>query len=462
MKKSKTPAEPSPKPEDFPDPGNSNQLASNPVTEEALDALFQEQTTSTQEAAAVDDKAPAPVTETTDAEVKPEEAVKEPVKTEEKTQEPEKEATKAEEKVTEDKKVEPTAEDSSKKKPDTSFVDDLLKKDAVKTENKPADPFDNVKLRSDASQKTKDTFEELKKLSREAVEAERKRVAEYELKLKEAEERAQKANELPEDVKKELEELRGFRATFDIERDPQFQQKFDARKQANYDSVYQTLTRYGLPEAELAKLKDLPELERVEAVSDLISKLPAYDKVRIEAKLVENASIDDERAKELEVARSKADQILRERASEAPRKQEEFYQQVSQHAKQLAEQVDIFSRVDIPSDAPPAEKARLEASNKSAEGLQGLYVKLLADETPAGKAQAALGTVLAHAYAAEVKTLREQNEKLANELAAIKKASGVGSKGVPSSAPRASRPTPLSSLDAGQSLDRLYAETMGS
>ena len=153
---------------------------------------------------------------------------------------------------------------------------------------------------------------------------------------------------------------------------------------------------------------------------------------------------------------------LRRRPCRAPRKQEEFIGQVTEHAKQLAGQVDVFNRVEIPADTPPAERARLEATNKNAEALQGLFVKLLADETPAGKAQAALGTVLAHAYAAQVKALREENQKLAAEIADIKKASGVGGKGIPSSAPRQTRPAPIQTFDTGQSLDRLYAETMGS
>lgn len=441
----------SPKPEDFPDPGSSNQLNSNPETEQALDALFQQESATPPAAPEAEktategkeEAAPAPAPEKKAAEGKEEAAP----------------APEGEKKAAEEPAA-PAADD--KKAADTSFVDVLLKKDDAAAETKPADPFDAVKLRSDASPKTTQSFEEVKRISRELVEKERKAREELETKYREAEERLKKSSELPEDVKKELEELRGFRATFDIERDPQFQQKFDARKSANYESVYSTLTKYGLPDTELAKLKGMGEQERVEAVAGLVAKLPAYEKVRIEAKLVENASIDDERSKELAAARQKADQILKEKASEAPRKQEEFIGQVTEHAKQLAGQVDVFNRVEIPADTPPAERARLEATNKNAEALQGLFVKLLADETPAGKAQAALGTVLAHAYAAQVKALREENQKLAAEIADIKKASGVGGKGIPSSAPRRTRPAPIQTFDTGQSLDRLYAETMGS
>ncbi len=452
----KKPDQTAPKPEDFPDPGSTNQLVTNPDTEQALDALFKE--TSATPPAAVEPAAPAPDAPKSD-EPAPDAGKTAPdaPKPDAKPDEPAPDAGK----TAPDAKKEPVpAPDAGKKAVDTSFVDQLLSPDAAKTPEAPADPFDSVKLRSDASPKTKETFEELKRVSREQLAAEKKAREELEAKYKGLEESAKKASELPEDVKKELEELRGFRATFDIERDPQFQQKFDARKAANYDTVYQTLTKYGLPETELAKLKGMSEADRVEAVTGLISKISAHDRLRVEAKLVENAGIDDERAKELAAARSKADQILKDRAAEAPRKQEEFYQQVSTHAKELAGQVDVFSRVDVPADAPPAEKARLEATNKNAEALQGLYVKLLADETPAGKAQAALGTVLAHAYAAQVKSLRSEVEKLTGELTAIKKASGVGGKGVPTSAPRATRPAPVSTLDTSASLDRLYAETM--
>lgn len=440
-----------PKPEDFPDPGSSNQLKSSPETEQALDALFQQESATPPPASETEKVVPA-------AEDKPA-APPEGEKPAPEGKEAVAPAPDGEKKAAEAPAAVPA---DDKKAADTSFVDVLLKKDDAAPAPAPADPFDSVKLRSDASPKTTQSFEEVKRISRELVEKERKAREELEAKYREAEERIKKSSELPEDVKKELEELRGFRATFDIERDPQFQQKFDARKSANYESVYSTLSKYGLPDTELAKLKGMGEQERVEAVAGLVAKLPAYEKVRIEAKLVENASIDDERSKELAAARQKADQILKEKASEAPRKQEEFIGQVTEHAKQLAGQVDVFNRVEIPADTPPAERARLEATNKNAEALQGLFVKLLADDTPAGKAQSALGTVLAHAYAAQVKALREENQKLAAEIADIKKASGVGGKGVPSSAPRQSRPAAISTFDTSQSLDRLYAETMGS
>lgn len=424
----------------------SNQLNQNPETDSALDALLSQETAAVQPA-----ETPA-ATETPGEEA--------PKAAESPAEEP-----KTTEKPAEEPKSTEKPADAQKKPGDASFVDNLLKKDdAQKPADTPKaeeDPFDKVKLRSDASQKTKDTFEQLKKEARErlaAEKAERERIArEYE----EFKAKAPVENKLPEDVEKELKELREFRATFDIERDPEFQKKFDTRKSENYESIYSVLKGHQLPDSEIEVLRKMSEDERMEAISDLLEKLPQTSRLKIQAKFVENVSVDDERNRALSEARSRADTILKERAAEPAKKQESFYNEVATHAKNLASSVEFFNKVEIAPDTPPAEKARLEKQNKVAAQLQDLYVRVLADESPKAKAESALGLVYAHQLRSQLDDAQARVQQLEKEIADIKKASSVGNKGLitkPTTNSQKSRP--VSSLSAGENLDRLYQEAM--
>lgn len=182
-----------------------------------------------------------------------------------------------------------------------------------------ADPalkaFDEVKLRPDASQKTKDSFAKLKEISTAALRAanaEKLRLRqEYEAKMTELQKNTAPKSVVDDpEIKKELEELRGFKATFDIENDPEFKKKIEAQmevpKAANYEAIYGILKSYSLPDSELKALKEMSESERVANIAELVEKLPRVSKMQVEAKLLANLNLDDARAKAIAEARAEA------------------------------------------------------------------------------------------------------------------------------------------------------------
>lgn len=416
-----------------PDSSQTNQLLSSPETDSALDSLLKSELAPAPETAAS-----APAIETPAA-VEPAPAAETP---------PAKQTT-------------PPTPEGSATDQNKSLVDDLFKKDASAPapEAKP-DPFEDVKLRSDASPKTRETFDVLKKKARDEIAAAQARADQLAKDLEEAKKNSVPPDKLPDQIESELKELREFRATFDIERDPSFKQKYDSRTQANNEAVYGTLKAHGLRDDQIELLKKMGDSERVDAIGDLLEKIPHTSRLKVQAKLAENISIEDERARELSEARSKADQILKDK-KEAPSKQvESFYKEVESHAKALIANVDFLAVAEVPASTPAAERQRLEAQNKEAAKLQGLFIKVLADESPKGKAEAALGLVYAHRLKAENGSLSAKVSELQKEIDDIKKASSVGKIGRAPAAP-GSKPRPIETLDAGSNLDRLFKEAMG-
>lgn len=429
------------------DPTLSNQVSEDSEAGAALDAAFAQSGGEPAAEPAVGTPQPEPEADGLPAE-QPEAAASDADETEPAAEEP---------------AAEPSAEEPAKATAPQSRVPVPDETPAADEDPELKEAFDKIKLRPDASQKTKDTFANLKEVSKARVQAARAEVAKLRAEQQKAVEAARQAarqaaleeakklTAVPEDVQKELEELRTLRARTDVESDPAFKQRFDARQESNFETVYGLLKAHALPDSELKALKAMSFAERVEAITDLAGKLPASSKLKIEAKLFENLNLDDEKAKALEEARSKATQIYAER-EKLTKEQTEAAKQAKEQAVSQFKSHEVFKKIDVPVTTPPEEKKRLEAANAQAEKLQKLYDEVVNDETPLAKAEAAFGLVLAHKYKADLDTTKAQLQAAKKELDAIKKRAGVTDKGRVVNVPTTTKPA-VTDFDAGSALD---------
>ena len=329
--------------------------------------------------------------------------------------------------------------------------------------------LNEVKLRADASQKTKDTFANLKEISAARIKEKNDEIARLRLEQQKAIEEARKAAleeakkqaNLPEDVQKELEELRQLRARVDVESDPAFKQQFDTKRDANYEDIFKELAQYGLKESELKVLRKIGESEKIENITEMAAKLPPASRLKIEAKLFENLNLSDAREKALADARGKAQQIWQEREGQTKAQQEQAKAERERAIASFREN-EVFKKLEVPANTPPEQRKRIEATNQQREKLRALYEEVVNDETPLAKAEAAFGLVLAHQFKAELDTTKAELAAAKKELEGIKKRSGIADKGrlvnVPSDS--ASRKVNPFEVDAGESLDAM-AKSLG-
>lgn len=323
-----------------------------------------------------------------------------------------------------------------------------------------------LNIRSDASQKTKDTFANLKQISSEGLKAARAEVARLKAEQQKVVEEARKAAleeaaktaAVPEDVQKELEDLRRLRARVDVESDPKFKEQFDSKKEANYEEIYGVLAQFGLKPSELKVLRGLSEEHRLENITEMAAKLPPGSRLKIEAKLFDNLNISDSRDKALKDAREAAQKLHAEKETLTKSELEAQTREREQAVAQFKAN-ELFKKIEIPANTPGEERKRLEASNQFVDKLQKLFDETVADERPFAKVEAAYGLVLAHKFKADADAANAKATALQKELDGIKKRSGVSDKGrlvnVPSD--KSSRPA-STDFDAGASLDSLAKE----
>jgi hypothetical protein len=327
--------------------------------------------------------------------------------------------------VEETAKPEPTVEPAEKAK--KSLLDSLSEEKIEKTEavKKEEDPYEKIKLRADASPKTRETFDSLKatakereKTANDRATALEKQVEELSVKVK-----ASEGKTMDPAVESELKELRAHRAQFDTENDPDFKTKFDKKIESNYETIYAKLKDHSLPEETVAALKALPAAERDAHIEEFLSKIPNASKRLIEAKLIDNTSVQEQRRQELSEVRSKADTILADRAKAPAETAQKLEAEVAGYLRPVVEKLQWLQLKEVPATATANEKTSLEKYNKDTEFLRESLKTAILDHSPRSRAEAALAVPLAHYYKAQYTAANSQLEKVTKELEGIRRAS---------------------------------------
>jgi hypothetical protein len=315
----------------------------------------------------------------------------------------------------------PTAE----AKDATDSLEDLLL--GRKSESpKPADddPYKDIKLRSDASEKTRTTFEDLKRTAREREQKAREQAEQV---RQEAEELRKKLKELEgkpasEEAERELKELREFRAVFETEKDPEFNKRFQSRRESNESVIFETLKKNGLKEDVIDKVRKLPYEQQVEQIARWADKLTAREKLTINSRLADNEAVDMERQQALAEARSKANEILAKGRTTGSPSDETFVAEVVSTLKPILPQVAFLHPKEIPASASPKERAEIEKSNSEAAAAQQRLLDLVQDTRPRTKALLSLSGILAPHYRAQALQAEARVAQLEREIASIRDA----------------------------------------
>jgi len=330
----------------------------------------------------------------------------------------------ADEKPADEKPAAPAEESTD------DVLEKLLGKSTPPAEEKPAeskpdkDPYEDHKLRADASDRTKTTFEDLKRTAREReakakqeAEAARKEAAELKAKLEEA----AKKTVAPE-VEQELKELREFRATFAAEQDPEFNKKFEERRERNNSTIYETLKRNGLKEDVLKQLREMPYDQQVDQISRWADKMQGRDKLTVTGRLADNELLEADRKAALDEVKAKAAEILAKKAEAPKQDQEVFVKEAVETLKPVLPQLTFLHPKEIPATATPKEKADLEKHNAGAAEAQRMLLGFLQDNSPRSRSLLALAGVLAPRYRAELVQVKAELEAARKELGSIREA----------------------------------------
>ena len=283
------------------------------------------------------------------------------------------------------------------------------------------DPFDAIQLPQGTKPKSAESFENLKKLARETAtkltterdaSAAALKAAQDELAKAKAAVEAASSTGLTPEVSAELEDLRKFRLSKDVESDPRFK-AFDAAISKNTESVYKKLEAAGLGAETLKAIKDIGGIEVVDW-EPILPKLPLATRRFVEATLVENERQKDLKAEALETAKAQGSNYTTEREAHEVKT-------LTDTANGFLKNLPWTAEKQIPATASETEKAKIEADNSFAREAVGKLKSFLSDRSPARFAELAVGTLIAYRNKADLNTAQARIAAFETEKAAATK-----------------------------------------
>lgn len=267
------------------------------------------------------------------------------------------------------------------------------------------DEFDAIELPPHTKPKSGEAFTNLKKLARETrdkltaeIASEKAAAKKLADELEALKTQAASAT-VPEETAAELEELRAYRAAHDIESDPRLKE-FDNKLKGNVESIYKKLKDGGLSDASIEQIKTLGGPDQIDW-EPVLPKLTLPIRRFIEATLVDNERLKDQKVEAYEAAKKNASQYIAER-------QTREVTQLTETANSYLKNLPWIAEQKVPADATPEVKAQIEANNADAHAYMQKLQGLLKDRSPDMHAQLAVGTVMAYRQKKEIAALEKQ------------------------------------------------------
>jgi len=329
------------------------------------------------------------------------------------------------------------------------------------------DDLDAVELPPYTKPKTAESFAQVKTIARQKIAAVEKEREELKAKMAELEKTAKDG--LPAEAKKELEELREFRAKVDVEADPKFKE-YDATITSNVESIYSRLSANGFSEDSIKKIKELggPENVNWDALAD---KIPASLRRYVDAKLVENEDLAEKRKKAIETAKANATEYLKSREGELSHDDAQFATKTNDEwTKTVVPKIPWLVKQEIPKDAPADKRKIAEEHNSLVDRINADLKDAMEDNTPGMKALLMGGYAISQKLQFEFELLKTTSaakitsleKELADAKAMIDRIKKSSSGRLASSAPITPSAKPAGKINlnetTGEALDRLRKE----
>lgn len=360
-------------------------------------------------------------------------------------------------------KAEPTAEEkAASEAAATAKADELKKADELFK--------DSPTLPQGASVKSHEAFSTIKVKAAQEIS---KLSSELET-LKKEYEAAKAAQGKPspeqEQLAKEAEELRKWRAKMDVEFDPKFKE-FDREAEQGRDFIYSQLRKSGaVTEATIDKIKALggPDKVNMKPVMDVLNDTTSQ-------RLVEASLADIEKAKyrrEQAVAQTKENitQYMTERQQELSKASTTSVEDTRKELDGMWASLPWTKPQAAKQGATDAEKTAVENHNKFVESTRQQLEASLADNSPKMKATLLAGVAQLFNLQGAHAALKESHEKLSKEVEELRafkdKVKNASRSRVPESqAPRAGaatlqKQTNIFTTPATSGLDAIAAQVM--
>ena len=227
----------------------------------------------------------------------------------------------------------------------------------------------------------------------------------------------------------DYDELKKFRAIFDIKNDPEFQSKYNQPIASAKENIYAILRKNGASEDVIESIEKAGGPDAVDQnwwKNNAIDKLPLTDSERLKRNLVDVVDLKEKQEQEVANAAQNADQILADREQEKGKWYQQEVQQIDSHMDGLTKDLPWARFAEAPKDATPEKLQQVQRHNAQVQSLAEKFNSALWPTNAQERANVAAAAVFSHVlteqlrveqegkskYMAELKSLREENNNL--------------------------------------------------
>ena len=227
----------------------------------------------------------------------------------------------------------------------------------------------------------------------------------------------------------DYDELKKFRAIFDIKNDPEFQSKYNQPIASAKENIYAILRKNGASEDVIESIEKAGGPDAVDQnwwKNNAIDKLPLTDSERLKRNLVDVVDLKEKQEEEVANAAQNADQILADREQEKGKWYQREVQQIDSHMDGLTKDLPWARFAEAPKDATPEKLQQVQRHNAQVQSLAEKFNSALWPTNAQERANVAAAAVFSHVlteqlrveqegkskYMAELKSLREENNNL--------------------------------------------------
>lgn len=246
--------------------------------------------------------------------------------------------------------------------------------------------------------------------------------SEYKKQAQEAEilrQRLAEAESRPAQTPADYEELKKFRAIFDIKNDPEFRSKYDEPIKGAKENIYSIMKKHGAGEDVIKAIEAAGGPDKISDKwwqENALSKIPMIDAERLKRNLTDMTDLKEKQEREVENAAQNAEQILEERQNES----RNWYQQETTHIRDFVEEITKeapWARYQpVPQNATQEQIDKINAHNQVVQGLEQKFQSALWPTNAKERASVAAAAVFSHVLTQQLRTEQASKSQMAAEL----------------------------------------------
>ncbi len=301
---------------------------------------------------------------------------------------------------------------------------------------------DKVEAPKNMSPGAKENWDKLAKLAKERGTKEKEWRGKYEEAVTDINKLFKEKGKLPEDVEKELKDLRSFKKLHDFENDPDFKKQYSDKLSENDKTIETILLQNGMPQATLDTLKakgfsNIPKSHWDEKVFGPLEKAGSPEELQaaavIKNLLEKNLVINHDMKQEIKKAGEGKSEYWNNisKAKETEQAEEKTF--VEKEVNTLMEKYPFLKPQEVPANATPEQKEAINKANQYVGFLHGKFQEHYRPKNTGERLNTAVAAVYAYIaedqfvamqqkYNAEKEQWDTEKAQLEQQLEEIKKA----------------------------------------